>query len=97
MGQSGAHMDVLTAEELAARLRMHVNTITKMAREGKLPSLRAGRDWRFYWPAVVETMSRPAGSGADDVEAVARGRHDDRASDRTNRMRADNDDSPGSE
>ncbi|MBA3488556.1 MAG: helix-turn-helix domain-containing protein [Longispora sp.] len=58
MEQSATSRDVLTAEELAVRLRMHVNTITKMAREGKLPGLRAGRDWRFYWPAVVETMSR---------------------------------------
>ena len=39
--------ELMTAEEVAETLRMHVKTIRKMAERGELPSTRVGRNIRF--------------------------------------------------
>jgi excisionase family DNA binding protein len=38
---------LLTAEEAADHLRIHVKTVQKLAREGKIPTVRMGKYWRF--------------------------------------------------
>lgn len=63
--------NVLTTEQLAARLGMTANTVTRLARAGRLPGLRAGRDWRFYWPAVIEVLGS-SNEGTDDQDEDAR-------------------------
>lgn len=50
--------DVLTTDQLADRLGMAPDTISRLARAGRLPGFRAGRDWRFYWPAVTAALAR---------------------------------------
>jgi excisionase family DNA binding protein len=38
---------LLTADEAAKHLRIHVKTLQKLAREGKVPCIRFGKYWRF--------------------------------------------------
>lgn len=40
-------MQVLTAEETARLLHLHVKRVQSLAREGKLPASRVGRKWLF--------------------------------------------------
>jgi excisionase family DNA binding protein len=38
---------LMTLEEVAEYLRLSVHTIYKMAQQGKIPALKAGKMWRF--------------------------------------------------
>ena len=40
-------METLTVEELAKYLKLHEFTVRRLAREGKIPSFKAGGQWRF--------------------------------------------------
>jgi excisionase family DNA binding protein len=40
--------EVFTLEEAAKYLKVHQQTIYKMARAGKLPGMKIGRSWRFH-------------------------------------------------
>lgn len=41
------HDDLMTVEEAAARLKIHVATVRKLLREGSLDGMKfGGRDWR---------------------------------------------------
>jgi excisionase family DNA binding protein len=44
--------DVLTIEELSAYLRIPRSTLYKLVREGKIPSQKVGRHWRFRKEAI---------------------------------------------
>src|SRR6266542_5846092 len=45
--------EVLTAEELAGRLKLPESTVLEMARSGKLPgAFRVGKHWRFDLDAL---------------------------------------------
>lgn len=39
--------EVLTIEELSSFLKIPKSTIYKLVREGKIPSQKVGRHWRF--------------------------------------------------
>ncbi len=45
-GGSGAK-EIMAAKEVAAYLDLHLLTVHKLAREGRLPAFKVGRDWRF--------------------------------------------------
>lgn len=60
--------DILDVETLAQRLGVAPNTLRKLARNGEIPALRIGKAWRFYWPAVVGTVSQmPEGLSGDNT------------------------------
>jgi excisionase family DNA binding protein len=40
--------DILTIEELSKYLRVSKSTLYKLVREGKIPSQKVGRHWRFH-------------------------------------------------
>ena len=40
-------MEFLTPNELSRILKLHPFTVTRLAREGKLPGLKVGGSWRF--------------------------------------------------
>ena len=42
-----ALMETFTVEELAKYLKLHEYTIRRLARAGKIPSFKAGGQWRF--------------------------------------------------
>jgi excisionase family DNA binding protein len=44
--------EVLTLEELSAYLRISKSTLYKLVREGKIPSQKIGRNWRFRKEAI---------------------------------------------
>jgi len=43
---------VLTIEELSAYLKIPKSTLYKLVREGKMPSQKVGRHWRFRKEAI---------------------------------------------
>ncbi len=43
---------LLTAEEAAIHLRIHVKTLQKFARERRVPGIRLGKYWRFHLSAL---------------------------------------------
>jgi molybdate transport system regulatory protein len=58
--------DLITAQEAAALLRMHVKRVQQLARDGKLPAVRYGRKWLFRRNELVEARGR--GKPPADVE-----------------------------
>ena len=44
--------DVLTIEELSAYLKISTSTLYKVVREGRVPSQKVGRHWRFRKEAI---------------------------------------------
>jgi excisionase family DNA binding protein len=50
--------EVLTIEELAAYLKISKSTLYKLAREGKLPSNKVGRHWRFQKRSIDRWLER---------------------------------------
>ena len=44
--------DVLTIEELSVYLKIPKSTLYKIVREGKVPSQKVGRHWRFRKKAI---------------------------------------------
>lgn len=58
--------DLITAQEAAALLRMHVKRVQQLARDGKLPAVRYGRKWLFRRNELIEARGR--GQRPADVE-----------------------------
>ena len=44
--------DVLNAEQAAAYMKVNKRTLYKLAKEGKIPAIRIGREWRFSRAAL---------------------------------------------
>lgn len=44
--------DILTIEELSFYLKIPKSTLYKLVREGKVPSQKVGRHWRFRKDAI---------------------------------------------
>lgn len=57
---------LLTAEEAANHLRIHVKTLQRLAREQRVPCVRMGKYWRFrlsaldHWVATQHNQFQPA-------------------------------------
>jgi excisionase family DNA binding protein len=49
--------DLLTQEELAARLKVGLRTLVRLQHEGVVPCIVLGKTVRFYWPAVVSYLN----------------------------------------
>ena len=49
---------IMTTRELAKYLKLHEITISKLCREGKIPSVRIGRVWRFDKEAIDQWIAR---------------------------------------
>ena len=61
--------DVLTIEELADYLKIPKSTLYKLVREGKVPSQKVGRHWRFRKEAIDRWLENTRGDtkdGGDD-------------------------------
>ncbi|WP_067455307.1 helix-turn-helix domain-containing protein [Actinomadura macra] len=64
--------DILTTEELSAKIRIAPPTIRKAASRGDIPGMRIGKDWRFSYSAVVAAIASyylVADDGTDDPPA----------------------------
>jgi len=44
--------EIIGAREVANYLQLHLFTVHKLARQGRLPAFKVGRDWRFRRSAI---------------------------------------------
>lgn len=52
--ESMTNKDILQAKDVAKYLHLHLFTVHKLARQGKLPAFKIGKDWRFRKTAIEE-------------------------------------------
>ena len=62
--------EIMTTKEVAEYLHIHPLTVSKHAREGKIPGFKIGADWRFHRKHIdrwihkkleLQNKSNPAG------------------------------------
>lgn len=53
--------DILTIQELAVYLKIPKSTLYKLVREGKIPSQKIGRHWRFRKQAIDNWLEQRTG------------------------------------
>jgi excisionase family DNA binding protein len=49
--------NLLTAGEAAQYLRLHVKSIYRLAREGKIPGRKIGGSWRFHQESLEQWLT----------------------------------------
>jgi len=49
--------EILTPSNVAALLKIHIQTVYRLAAEGKIPGNRIGRSWRFSRKDVLDLIS----------------------------------------
>src|SRR5919107_775501 len=62
--------DLITAQEAATLLRLHVKRVQRLAREGKIPAVRYGRKWLFRRQELVGARARGQASVDLDVSSA---------------------------
>jgi excisionase family DNA binding protein len=55
--------EVLTADEAAVLLKVSVQTVLKESREGRLPGIKIGREWRYSRIALMRHLGQYVGKG----------------------------------
>ena len=50
--------EIMTAREVARYLNIHLLTVHKYAREGKIPAFKIGADWRFHKKYIEKWIRR---------------------------------------
>jgi excisionase family DNA binding protein len=53
---------LLTAGEAAKYLRLHVKSVYRLAKQGKIPSRKVGGTWRFHREAIERWLTKEKGS-----------------------------------
>jgi excisionase family DNA binding protein len=48
---------IMTTKEMAKYLKLHQITVCKLCKEGKIPSIRIGRVWRFDRDVIDEWIA----------------------------------------
>ena len=48
---------VMTSVEAAVYLKMHVKTVCRLAKEGKIPAKKVGSEWRFLRSVLDSWLS----------------------------------------
>lgn len=56
-------VDVLNIEELSTYLRIPKSTLYKLVREGRIPSQKVGRHWRFRKKAIDRWLEETKPNG----------------------------------
>ena len=56
-------METFTVEELARYFKLHEYTVRRLARSGKIPSFKAGGQWRFRKDEIDKWSKRKAVTG----------------------------------
>jgi len=65
-------MELLSASEAAAYLRLHVKRVQTLARAGKLPGRRVGRKWLFERRDLEALLGHSTTDGAAGLDISAR-------------------------
>jgi len=58
-GDNAILSHVMTLAEIADHLKVHRNTIYRIAHEGKIPAFKIGTNWRFDRDAIGKWMTDP--------------------------------------
>jgi excisionase family DNA binding protein len=56
--------DILTAEQVAELLQIHVRTVYKLVRKGLLPGRKFGGGWRFSKTAILQLVAMHGGKSS---------------------------------
>ena len=68
-------IETLTPSEIAKILKLHPFTVTRLAREGKLPAFKVGGSWRFrkdrFEQWIEQRSKRPVGLGRKQFQRAA--------------------------
>jgi len=67
-----ANDNVLTIDELAVYLKIPKSTLYKLAQEGKVPSQKVGRHWRFRKAAIDRWLDAATEDGVAPVGGARR-------------------------
>ena len=54
-------METFTVEEIAQYLKLHEYTVRRLARSGKIPSFKAGGQWRFRRDEIDKWSKKETG------------------------------------
>ena len=54
-------MKILTIQEASSMLKINQHTTYRYAKEGTIPAIRVGRNWRFLEEVLEEWLTRKAG------------------------------------
>jgi excisionase family DNA binding protein len=57
-GAQDAIKQVMTSIEAADYLKMHVKTVCRLAKEGKIPARKVGSEWRFLRSVLDSWLSQ---------------------------------------
>jgi excisionase family DNA binding protein len=60
--------DILKAKDVAKYLHLHLFTVHNLARQGKLPAFKIGKDWRFRKVAIEEWVKAKENASADKIK-----------------------------
>lgn len=55
--------EIMTADEVAKLLRIHVRTLYKLAERGAIPGSKIGRGWRFSKVDIMGLVHNRPGKG----------------------------------
>lgn len=56
---------IMTVEQVAKCLRLHVGTIRQLARDGEIPAFKADHKWRFKRDLIERWIVEQAGMNND--------------------------------
>ena len=70
--QNRADHELLTCEEAATHLRLHVRTVGRLLNQGKLPGVKVGRQWRLR-RVDLDAYLRGASPWAEDTGRAVSG------------------------
>lgn len=65
--------EVMTPDEVAALLKIHVKTVYRLARQGVLPGRQIGRHWRFSRAEILALVCRHPDGIGDTASPARRG------------------------
>jgi excisionase family DNA binding protein len=57
LGGEDSPSQVMTSVEAAEYLKMHVKTVCRLAKEGKIPAKKVGSEWRFLRSVLDSWLS----------------------------------------
>jgi len=60
---------LMTLEEVAEYLRFHPSTVYRLAREGKLPAVKVGSQWRFHRDALEDWLRANTTGGNSSTQS----------------------------
>jgi excisionase family DNA binding protein len=58
IGAEESASPVMTSTEAADYLKMHVKTVCRLAKEGKIPAKKVGSEWRFLRAVLDKWLTR---------------------------------------